>query len=415
MACLHFGANSCVQVDFADGVTPGEYGTPRGGPLADPAAAMAAALREPIDYPVLARSTTPGDRVVLVVDHGIPQTAQFVAATVNSLVEAGVDPDGITILQGPRGGDTAESDPCRKLAAALRRRIAVATHDPTDRRQLAYLAASEAGEPILVNRALHEADLVLPLGCLRCDEAAGYFGIHSAVFPAFSDIKTQQRFRGLGSLNAGGSHKRALVEEVDHVAWLLGINFTIQLVPAAGDRVLHVLAGQSESIRQRGRQLYREAWASTASRRAALVIAAIEGGPSQQTWENLGRAVQTAQNLVEEGGAIAVCCELSAYPGPAVQRMLAAESREAALRQVAKERPVDALPAAQLVRALQRDKVYLLSRLDTSLVEDLDIVPLADPEELTRLARRYPSCILLSNAAYASVSVAETNTAKLRL
>jgi hypothetical protein len=137
-----------------------------------------------------------------------------------------------------------------------------------------------------------------------------------------------------------------------------------------------------------------------------LVIASIEGGPSQQTWENLGRAVQTAQNLVDEGGAIAVCCELSAYPGPAVQRMLAAESREAALRQVGQQRPVDALPAAQLVRALQRDKVYLLSRLAVSLVEDLDIVPLADPEELTRLARRYPSCILLSNAAYASVSVA---------
>jgi len=415
MACLHFGANSCVEVDFADGVTSGEYGTPRGDPLADPAAAMAAALREPIDYPVLARSTTPGDHVVLPVDPDIPQTAQIVAATINALVEAGVDPDGIAILLSPRDDSTAESDPCRMIAPALRRRIAVATHDPTDRRQLAYLAASEAGDPILVNRALHEADLVLPLGCLRCDEAAGYFGIHGCVFPAFSDIQTQQHFRGLGALNAGGSHKRALVEEVDHVAWLLGINFTIQLVPAAGDRVLHVLAGQSDSIRQRGRQLYREAWASTASHRAALVIASIEGGPSQQTWENLGRAVQTAQNLVDEGGAIAVCCELSAYPGPAVQRMLAAESREAALRQVGKERPIDALPAAQLVRALQRDKVYLLSRLDASLVEDLDIVPLADPEELTRLARRYRSCILLSNAAYASVSVAETNIAKLRL
>ena len=58
-----------------------------------------------------------------------------------------------------------------------------------------------------------------------------------------------------------------------------------------------------------------------------------------------------------------------------MQRMAHASSREAALRQVGKERPADALPAAQLARALQQHKVYLLSRLDPSVVEDLDMVP----------------------------------------
>ncbi len=195
-----------------------------------------AALAEPIDYPALARSTTPADRVVLALDRGVPQVAQVTAAVIRALVEAGVDPDGITVLQSPADLDAGAGDPCRLVASPLRERITRLTHDPADRRQLAYLAASESGEAILIHRALHEADVVLPVGCLRAEETAGYFGIHSPIFPAFSDAKTIQRFRGFGSLNGRGSRQRELAAEVDHVAWLLGVNFTIQVVPAAGDR-----------------------------------------------------------------------------------------------------------------------------------------------------------------------------------
>ena len=181
-------------------------------------------------------------------------------------------------------------------------RITRLTHDPDDRRQLAYLAASESGEAILIHRALHEADVVLPVGCLRAEEIAGYFGIHSPIFPTFSDAKTIQRFRSFGSLNGRGSRRRELVAEVDHVAWLLGVNFTVQVVPAAGDRVLHVLSGQSDAVRKRGRELYRAAWSWPATRRASLVVAAIEGDAGQQTWENVGLGAAGGRRLCRSGG-----------------------------------------------------------------------------------------------------------------
>ena len=120
--------------------------------------------------------------------------------------------------------------------------------------------------------------------------------------------------------------------EVDRAAWLLGVNFTIQLVPAAGDGILHVVAGQSDAVRRRGRQLYDAAWTWAVARRASLVVAAIEGGHAQQTWDNFGRALDSARTLVEDGGAIAVCCDLAAGPGPAVQHLAAARSRQSALR-----------------------------------------------------------------------------------
>jgi nickel-dependent lactate racemase len=315
-----------------------------------------------------------------------------------------VDTDGIIVLRSPSDHDAGTDDPCRLLAATLRERIALVTHDPADRRQLAYLTASESGEAILLNRALHEADVVLSIGCLHGDHSAGYFGIHNAIYPTFSDAKTLQRFRGLGALNGRGARKRELVADADNAAWLLGVNFTVQVVPAGGGQVMHVLAGQSEAVRRRGRELYTAAWDWPVSRQAGLVVAAVEGGAAEQTWENLGRALQVASRFVEEEGAIAVCCGLAARPGPAVQHLAHAASRQAALRHIGHHRPVDALPAAQLAAALDRNKVYLLSQLDPSLIEDLEMIPLAGPDELARLARHHSSCVLLSNAPYVTAT-----------
>jgi hypothetical protein len=213
-------------------------------------------------------------------------------------------------------------------------------------------------------------------------------------------VKTIQRFRNRAALNGQGSRKRELCAEVDNVAWLLGINFTVQLIPAAGGRVLHVVAGESNAVRRQARELYRAAWSWPAAGRASLVVASIEGDAAQQTWENVGRTLQAAGKFVEADGAIAVCCDLATGPGPALQRMAHAPLPDSGLPQDGPKRPPDALPAAQLARALQQYKVYLLSRLDPSVVEELDVFPLAGPDELARLTRRHRSCILLSNAQY---------------
>jgi nickel-dependent lactate racemase len=399
MTVLRYGADSSVSLQL-DKEPPEQLGVPRGAPLSDTAAAVRAALERPLDYPALAQCTTPGDRVVIAVGAEVPQIAQVTAAIVDALVSAGVEADGITILRSESDVD----DPCRLITAGVAERIRVRTHDATNRRNLAYLAASEEGAPVLLNRLLTDADVVLPVGCVQPDRAIGYYGIHTAFYPEFSDLATKARFRKHDRFSDNGHH-RQLRHEANHVAWLLGVNFTVQVVPAAGDDVLHVLAGQSDAVRHEGRELYRAAWTWPIAERAELVVAAIEGGPSHQTWENLGRVLESAGRLVEDGGAIAVCCELSAAPGPAVQRLIGVPERDAALRHIRRENPRDALPAFQLARALESHRVYLLSRLDAELVEGLEMIPVDSADDLCRLARRSRSCLVVANAARAMVRV----------
>src|SRR6185295_38315 len=108
-----------------------------------------------------------------------------------------------------------------------------------------------------------------------------------------------------------------------------------------------------------------------------------------------------------DDGAIAICTDLDKGLGPAMQQIAGADNPHEALRQISKERAEDALPASQLLHILAHNKVYLLSRLDESVVEELGVAPVAGPEQIARLTSRHQSCILLANAQYALVTAPE--------
>jgi nickel-dependent lactate racemase len=391
-------------LEFAEGTLLAECGTPSVVPVSDASEAVRNALIEPLDYPPLARTATPGDRVALALDEGIPQASEVVAAVIHALLQAGVDPDGITVLQTVDDSRLGRVEPGPWLAADVRQRIRLLVHDPSDRGSMAYLAAAASGEPIYLNRALADADVLLPIGCVRRRGRHGFLGIHGAIFPAYSDQRTKSRFRAVDALGSAAEYKK-LVQEVANVGWLLGVSFTIQVVPGPGAQVLEVIAGNVDPVRRRSRERYEAAWRFLVPRRASLAVASIEGGTSQQTWQNVGRALDCAGRLVDEGGAIALCCELADEPGPAVRCLAAAASRGEALRQIRRQRATDMWPAIQLIRTLGRRHLYMLSRLDRALLEDLQISPLQDSAELSRLAQRHATCILLTNAPWAVVSV----------
>ncbi len=404
---LRYGGDASLHLEWPESARWSECGQPQTPLLADVRGAVARAVAEPLDYPPLAKAITPADRVVIAIEGGVPRASQIVAALVDVLTGSGVDPAGLTILQTAADAAQAESDPRRDLPPSLRDQVVLTIHDPADHDRMAYLAASHRGNPVRLNRAIVDADVVLPIGRIGDRRTPLYHGVHTAVFPSYSDEAAQRRFRRLEFQNAQRPSRKPHAEEGDEVGWLLGLNLTIQVLPGPGDDVLDVVAGQFAAVRRRGAELYDAAWASTVPRRASLVVAAIPGSVRQQTWHSLGLALAAAMPLVEDGGAIAVCCELTGQPGPAVRRLAEDPSREDTMRAIAVECPEDTFAAVQLAAAVDHADVYLLSRLDESLVERLQVAPLSSPRELERLVRRHESCILLGNAPQARVAVTE--------
>ena len=406
MSCaLSYGIDSSIGLDLPAGALVAECGRPSNGQLDDPADAARKALAQPFEYPALDRYTMSGDRVAIALGSGVPHGGQIAAAVVRCLADGGVDPESVSVLRTAADADSA--DPRKWLDEDLRDGPTVITHDPTDHDQLAYLATSDRGHGILLNKAIVDADVVLPIGCFHDRHVAGQYGIYTAVFPDFADQKNQKRFRSPKTLGARGYHKKSVVGAVNEVGWLLGTTFTIQVIPGPGGSVLQVLAGEVGAVEAEARRLYRAAWHWSVPRRASLVLAAVEGDSPEQTWENLGRALVSAAELVEDEGAIAVCTELADPAGPAVDLLQGAQSRDDALRQIGKERPRDALAAAQLAGVQERVSVFLLSRLNPADVEQLGIAPIVEIDEVVRLAQRYPSCLVLGNAPLATVTIEE--------
>lgn len=409
---LRYGTAAVLQFELEPAALLAECQAPRGAPLADVAAAISRALAAPLAYPPLASAVVPGDRVVIALEPGVPQADLVVAGVVEALAEAGVVPGDITVLSSLEAGcepsDEPEAVSSATAVSTATRSSAVRhlSHDPANRGQLSYLTNIGEGKPVYLNRAICEADFVVPIGCLRPETPINYQGVWDGVFPTFADAATLARYRSPAAAASQVQRKR-LRKQAHEVGWLLGALFTVRVLPGPAGTVLDVLAGDVTAVEKRGAELLATAWDFPVPARASLVVAAIEGGPKQQTWFNVARALSAAAQVVATDGTIAVCSELEIPPGPALQHLSTADSAEEALRAIVHERWSDALVASQLLHALENGRVYLLSRLEPEIVESLGIAPVEEAADLERLAARHDSCILVANAQYASLSAGE--------
>lgn len=372
-----------------------ENGAANGRDLAplDPAAATARALAEPLDFPPLIAAIVPGDRVAIVVDAAIPYAAAIVRGVVDELHRAGIDDDAISIVTtGSEFGQRCRDDLENSASSAIRS----VTHDPDDETNLCFLGIPKKREPLLVNRTIYDADVVLPIGCARIDNCGAYDGL----FPSFAGAEAVDRFR-TPARHESDAARADMLRETNEAGWLIGAPLVIQVVPGAGDTVASVVAGDPQAVAERTAELCRDQWLFASPQRASLVVANISGPAAAQTWNNIGRALAAAERLVAEDGAIAVCSNLGEPPGESLGRLIGSSDLDAAERKISHDHAKDSWTAWRLARALQRGPVYFLSQLDADTVEDMGMAPIADIDELARLATRRERCIVLDDAQHA--------------
>jgi nickel-dependent lactate racemase len=392
---LRYGIDSTLDFNVAEEALVAWCDAPRGEALADVGPSVDQALASPLEFPPLARSVVPGDKVAIALERDVPQAAELVGRTARALVAAGILPEDITLVRAFGEADSAQADPLAALPDDVRAAIADEVHDPSHRGALSYLGAGADGKPIYINRAIYDADFVILIGCFRPPDSPGSYGIASGIFPMFSDAAQRERF--FSPRASEPATRRKLRKLVDEVGWLLGVRFTLQVVPGGGGEILHVLAGDGDAVLKRGGQLFDEAWSCSPPRRAELVVATIQGDAAEQTWDNVARALAGASAATSEEGAVVLCTDLAEAPPSALDPIVGEDDLSQALSQIAKMRSPEALAGIELVNALQRGKVYLISELDDETVEDLGISPIR-PDQLSRLASRHGSCLVLANA-----------------
>jgi nickel-dependent lactate racemase len=361
------------------------------------ASATRLALSEPLDFPPLSAGIVPGDRVAIALDEAVPCAASVVRGAVELIRTAGIEDESICVVTE----DVETSQLCRgELSQQGETAVKFVVHDPDEERELCMVGLTKKHGPLVVNRAIFDADVVLPIGCARLDDA----GVYDCLYPRFSNSETLQRFRTPLTGNTQTSH-RDRTRETDEAGWLIGAPLVIEVVPGSDETVAHVIAGEPHAVARKAEQLTQEQWALQSPQRASLVIAIVTGGASSQNWNNVGRALAAAERLVTEDGAVAICSNLDTPPGESLGRLIGSQELDRSERKIMRDHARDSWPAWHLVRALQRGPVYFLSQLDAETVEDLGMAPVADIEELSRLAGRHESYIVLNDAQHTVATV----------
>ena len=286
-------------------------------PLADPAAAVRAALRAPIGSPPLAELAAPGQRAAIVTSdltRPVPN-ALLLEALLETLHARGVAAGDVAILNGTgmhRGNTPAELD--AMYGAAIARRYRVVNHDARDPLALRRIATDPRGAPVLIRRDYLDADLRIVTGFVEPHLFAGYSGGGKGVMPGIAGRETIMSNHSapmVGHPNAafGVTAGNPIFEEARRCALLAGPCFLLNVTLDAAQRVSGVFAGglaaaHDAAIAQCRRQALVELDAPF-----DIVVATNGGYPADLNLYQSVKGIAAAARAVRPGGHVILAAE----------------------------------------------------------------------------------------------------------
>ncbi len=159
----------------------------------NPASACAESMSDPVGAARLANRNLTGKRIVLVVDdHSRPTpVAMFLGTVLDELTAAGAGDSDIRILIATGVHRAPTDDEIeRKLGRAVLGRFAVQIHNAYDTSGLADLGTTTRGTPVLVNKLLTEADLIVCVGAVEPHLLLGFGGGLKMIVPGCAGAET---------------------------------------------------------------------------------------------------------------------------------------------------------------------------------------------------------------------------------
>jgi nickel-dependent lactate racemase len=364
------------------------------------------ALRNPLGFPDLIRCVVPGDQVILAIDPETPFLSEIIPIIWEQLQSI---PDGgvlMTLLLPEDPSGQGWQWIRESLPLHIQQQLTVQIHDPNDRTQISYIASSAAGERIYLNRLLSDADLIVTIGLITFDGLLGFRGTSSSLYPAFSDAATVRESRTQGHPELTPEQQRPFRDLVDEVGWLLGTQFTVQVIAGSAEAPAAVLAGLPDAVMNHGRELVNRIWRFSLDEPMDAVVLSVPGGAAFG-WRQLGIALENASQLVTQGGRIIVVADLLVPEGPAATMLRRCQEPEDLLKPLRREPTFDSVEISQLIKAERRARIYLFSRLEADVVEELGMFPVADDTEFRRLVESVDKYRILPFANYAWCEVAE--------
>lgn len=356
---------------------------------------MRAALERPlgVDAPLF-RALTPDDQVAIVIDESVPCVGEMLAELLAHVSMAGVNPEAVTLLVAPPSGSQPWVDDLPEEFEVSR----IEVHDPTVQEKLSYLATTQAGRRIYLNRTLVQADFVAVLSGRRFHPSFGHAGAELALFPTLSDAETRAAVAQTFDLDPPAGKKNALTSEAEEVVWQLGMPAFFQAIEGYGDTIAEVVGGLSTRASAEGAKRQDAHWRGRVTSNADLVIATVSGDPAKVRFGDLAAAVACARRVLNEDGRLLLLTEAGPELGEAGELLRVIDKPAALARRLAARKPDDPAPAAHWAYAAHQVHLFVAADWPDELIEELFATPLRKVEQVQRLIDAAETVLVIHDA-----------------
>lgn len=306
----------------------------KGLPLADPTAAVAAALASPIGTAPLSQIAR-GRRnaAVVISDKTRPVPYGIVLPPLLATLEAaGIARERIEIIvaTGLHRANTPD-ELAGMTSAELVARYRIRNHVARNADEHVHLGGTGRGTEIWVDRGFVAADLKIVTGLIEPHLMAGFSGGRKAVVPGLAGVDTMRTVHGAAMLEAhlgpGIVAGNPFHEELLEIARIARVDFMVDVAINRQRQLTGVFAGHIEQAHAAGMRFVEHEVRVDLPAAADIVITSAGGFPLDDTYYQSIKGLVASLNVVRRGGTIILAAAISEGIGSAeFQRLLAGTS-----------------------------------------------------------------------------------------
>jgi lactate racemase len=320
-----------LDVDLPDDRVVGPLAIRPAPPLADPVAAIEAALANPIGsrpFSEIVRGRR--NACILICDITRPVPNQLILPPLlRILEEQGISRKDILILVATglhRPNEGAELD--ELVGADIAARYRVENHHGKRAEEHDFLGTTPKGVPVWLDARYVRADLKITTGLIEPHLMAGYSGGRKVICPGIAGLETVKVWHGPTFLehpkaDCGIVEGNPVHEENTRIALMAGCDFIVNVCLDGQRRVTWVGAGDMIRAWQEGVRFVESVVKVAVPEALDVVVTSCAGYPLDTTWYQAVKGLTGALPIVKQGGTIVLAASLTEGLGsPEFQQVL---------------------------------------------------------------------------------------------
>jgi nickel-dependent lactate racemase len=288
-------------------------------PLADPSAAIEAALADPIGTPPLAevaRGRTNACILICDITRPVPNRL-ILPPLLRTLEEQGLARKDILLLVATglhRPNEGAELE--EMVGPEIMKHYRIDNHHGKVLEEHDYLGTTPRGVPVYLDSRYVRADLKITTGLIEPHLMAGYSGGRKVICPGIAALETVKVWHGPQFLehpkaDCGIVEGNPVHEENTRIALMAGCDFIVNVTIDGQRRITWVGAGDMIKAWQEGVRFVEGVVKVPVPEAVDIVVTSCAGYPLDATWYQAVKGLTGALPIVKQGGTIIMAASLS--------------------------------------------------------------------------------------------------------